>query len=70
MDFSDDRQETYPGRTEGKISTRTYLQEMMFHGTATEEYLIHFILGDATYCKIRMDGESVGRSTGGFYLKR
>lgn len=30
-----------------------HLHEKMFYRTSREEYLIHLILGDATYCKIR-----------------
>ena len=32
-----------------------HLHEKMFYRTSREEYLIHLILGDATYCKIRTE---------------
>ena len=32
-----------------------HLREKLFHRTSSEEYLIHLILGDATYCKIRTE---------------
>ena len=33
----------------------------MFYRTSSEEYLIHLILGDATYCKIRTEQVYKGR---------
>ena len=32
-----------------------HLHEKMFYRTSREEYLIHLILGDVTYCKIRTE---------------
>ena len=32
-----------------------HLREKQFYRTSSEEYLIHLILGDATYCKIRTE---------------
>ena len=38
-----------------------HLREKMFCRISSEEYLIHFILGDATYCKIRTEQVHKGR---------
>lgn len=38
-----------------------HLREKMFYRISSEEYLIHFILGDATYCKIRTEQVHKGR---------
>ena len=38
-----------------------HLREKRFYRISSEEYLIHFILGDATYCKIRTEQVHKGR---------
>ena len=38
-----------------------HLREKMLYRTSSEEYLIHLIIGDATYCKIRTEQAYKGR---------
>ena len=45
-----------------ELTTRyKHAQEKEFYVTASEEYLIHVILGDRNYCKIRTDQTFKGR---------
>lgn len=45
-----------------ELTTRyKHAQDKEFYVTASEEYLIHVILGDRTYCKIRTDQTFKGR---------